>query len=194
MSEEKKSSASSGKTDPKFLFLILAAAVVIVMMIVQYAGRKNSSQDTCNVVPQSPWGQSQSQVWTEVKSVPEGKAIAGFDFAYPDAPDGYAHSQLRVYTKQAFEVIYTNDAGEEGMRVDKANVCGKDVYDALYTDQNAYDHQNTVEINGMKVKEKGNGDTISTLQWEKGDYSYGIACWNHPVSREEAEELVSQVK
>ena len=194
MSEEKKNTSSVKKADPKWIFLILAAVVVIVMMVVRNAKNGSSASDACNVVPQSPWGQSQAQTWTEVKSVPEGKAITGFDFSYPEAPSDYSKISLRVYTKQAFEAIYTDANGEEGMRVDKADVCGKDVYDGLYNDKNAYENQNTVEINGHKVKEKGNGDQISTLQWQEGDYSYGIAFWNHPVSKAEAEKLVSSVK
>lgn len=193
MSEEKKQT-SSGGLNPKVLFLLLAAAVVVIMMIAQHVKSGNSSSQECSVVPQSPWGQSQAQSWTEVKTVPEGKAVTGFDFSYPEGIDGYEKGQLRVYTKQAFEIIYSNDKGEEGMRIDKAIVCGKDVYDGLYNDQNAYDNQNAVIVNGVKYKEKGNDGKISTIEWKKGDYSYGIAFWGHPVSKEEAEKLAEQVK
>lgn len=191
MNEEKKKTKS---LDPKILFLILAAVVVIIMMFAQHAKRGTDDSEACNVVPQSPWGQSQAQTWTDVKSVPEGKAIAGFELSFPESPEGYEKTELRVYTKQAFEVIYSNDDGEEGLRVDKAIVCGKDVYEGLYNDQNAYDNQNTVKVNGKKYKEKGNDGLISTIQWKEGDYSYGIAFWNHPVSQETAEKLASQVK
>lgn len=191
MSEEKKKTSGP---DPKILFLVLAAVVVVIMMVVQHGRSGGSGSDTCTVVPQSPWGQSQSQAWTEVQTVPEGKAIAGFDFSYPQGPEGFEKGQLRAYTKQAFEIVYSNDQGEEGMRVDKALVCGKDVYEGLYKDQNEYDNQNTVEVNGVKYKEKGNDGKISTIQWKKGDYSYGIAFWSHPVSKEEAEKLAAQVK
>lgn len=191
MSEEKKKTSGP---DLKILFLILAAVVVVIMMVAQHAKTSGTGSEACSIVPQSPWGQSQSQSWTEVQTVPEGKAITGFDFSYPEGPEGYEKGQLRAYTKQAFEIIYSNDQGEEGMRVDKALVCGKDVYEGLYNDQNAYDNQNTVEVNGVKYREKGNDGKISTIQWKKGDYSYGIAFWGNPVSKEEAEKLAAQVK
>ncbi len=180
--------------DPKLLMMVLAAAVVVIMMIVQNIHNNNSGVQKCEMVPQSPWGQSSPPVWVDTKTPTETRALTGFEMTIPDAPEGYENAVYKAYTLQVFELRYLNDEGKEGLRVDKAKLCGQDVFDYLYTDKSDFNSITKVEIGDLKVTEKGDGEKISVASWIVGEYSYSIGAWDNPLSKEEMEALVLQVK
>lgn len=182
------------KNSPYTLGLLAAALVVMVFMGINYA-KNSGKEEACVIVPQSPFGQSQKQIWIEFKDDLEAKGIAEFGLEYPDAPEGYDIKTFKVYTRQINSVYYTNDSGEEGMRVIKAKMCGKDVFESgFYNDSNEYTFTKTVKDGDRKILLKGNDSGVQVASWVDDDFSYAIGVWHNPVSEETMLKYVSEVK
>lgn len=186
--EVKTTAPKSGK-DNYFKIVMLVAAVIVVMYMV--FGKGNQS-DACIVVAQSPFGQSQQQVWTDLDSRLQAKGIAGFDLEVPEElEETYEDVSYRVFSYQISEVIFHDENGEEIIRIDKAKYCGKDILD---TDDNMYSTINKIDVDGKDVKERGNGEKYTAISWVDGEFSYGITAYKGGIDEETVRQYVSQIK
>lgn len=182
------------KNSPYALGLLAAALVVLVFMGINYA-KRSGNQDSCVIVPQSPFGQSQAQIWTEYTDDLEAKGIAEFGLEYPDAPEGYDIKTFKVYTRQINSVYFSNDEGKTGLAVIKGKMCGQDVFESgLVSDATEYTFTKTVEQDGKKINLKGNYKGVQVASWVEGDFSYAVGTWSNPVDEETMLKYVSETE
>ena len=182
------------KNSPYALGLAAAALVVLVFMGINYA-KRNNTQDSCVIVPQSPFGQSQAQIWTEYTDDLEAKGIAEFGLEYPDPPEGYDIKTFKVYTRQINSVYFSNDEGKTGLAIIKGKMCGQDVFESgLVSDATEYTFTKTVEWDGKKISLKGNDEGVHVASWVEGDFSYAVGSWNNPVDEETMLKYVSETE
>ena len=176
-----------------FTGLVLAgAAVLIVIFMVLNGGGVKNDADGCNVNFQSAWGQSPNAVWVDLNTHGENKAVATFDFEYPSAPlAGYENPVYRAYSRQVFEVGFQDASGKEGIRFSKAYTCN--AFEIYEPKDGAYRSIVRNDVDGIEVKEYGDGEKVSILFFAKGDYSYTILMTDNPLPAAEAEAFVSQL-
>ena len=177
------------------LVLLLAALGVIVVLLVSNFGKGNQ-EEACVIVQQSPFGQSQQQIWIDLEDDLQAKGIAEFGLTYPDGPDGYETKVYRVYTKQINSLYYIDeDNGKQGMMIVKGKFCGKDVFESgFYNDGVEYSFINKVQVGDLTVTMKGNESGVQVASWVDGEFSYAIGVWNAPVTEEEMLDLISQTE
>lgn len=177
------------------LVLLLAALGVIVVLLVSNFGKGNR-EEACVIVQQSPFGQSQQQIWIDLEDDLQAKGIAEFGLTYPDGPDGYETKVYRVYTKQINSLYYIDeDNGKQGMMIVKGRFCGKDVFESgFYNDGVEYSFINKVQVGDLTVTMKGNESGVQVASWVDGEFSYAIGVWNAPVTEEEMLDLISQTE
>ena len=177
------------------LVLLLAALGVIVVLLVSNFGKGNR-EEVCVIVQQSPFGQSQQQIWIDLEDDLQAKGIAEFGLTYPDGPDGYETKVYRVYTKQINSLYYIDeDNGKQGMMIVKGKFCGKDVFESgFYNDGVEYSFINKVQVGDLTVTMKGNESGVQVASWVDGEFSYAIGVWNAPVTEEEMLDLISQTE
>ena len=177
------------------LVLLLAALGVIVVLLVSNFGKGNR-EEACVIVQQSPFGQSQQQIWIDLEDDLQAKGIAEFGLTYPDGPDGYETKVYRVYTKQINSLYYIDeDNGKQGMMIVKGKFCGKDVFGSgFYNDGVEYSFINKVQVGDLTVTMKGNESGVQVASWVDGEFSYAIGVWNAPVTEEEMLDLISQTE
>ena len=177
------------------LVLLLAALGVIVVLLVSNFGKGNR-EEACVIVQQSPFGQSQHQIWIDLEDDLQAKGIAEFGLTYPDGPDGYETKVYRVYTKQINSLYYIDeDNGKQGMMIVKGKFCGKDVFESgFYNDGVEYSFINKVQVGDLTVTMKGNESGVQVASWVDGEFSYAIGVWNAPVTEEEMLDLISQTE
>lgn len=182
------------KSNNAFVGIVLAGAAVLIVLYMVFSGGggvKNKA-DGCNVNFQSAWGQSPSAIWIELNSYAENKAVATFDFEYPKHPlEGYDNESFRAYTRQVFEAAFSNDEGKEGIRFSKAYTCN--AYEIYEPEDGAFRSILRNDVDGIEVKEYGDGEKVSILFFAKGDYSYTILMLDDPLPAEQAEAFVSQL-
>ena len=177
------------------LVLLIAALGVIVVLLVSNLGKGNR-EEACVIVQQSPFGQSQQQIWIDLEDDLQAKGIAEFGLTYPDGPDGYETKVYRVYTKQINSLYYIDeDNGKQGMMIVKGKFCGKDVFESgFYNDGVEYSFINKVQVGDLTVTMKGNESGVQVASWVDGEFSYAIGVWNAPVTEEEMLDLISQTE
>ncbi len=179
---------TGGKDNYIKIIMLIAAVIVVVYMVF---GRGNQ-EDSCVIVSQSPFGQSQQQVWTDLDSRLQAKGIAGFDLEVPtELTETYTNVSYRVFSYQISEIIFKDDEGNNIIRIDKAKYCGNDI---LETDDNIYSVINKVEIDGKEVKERGDGEKFTAISWVDGEYSYGITAYKGGIDAETVEKYVSEIE
>lgn len=153
------------------LVLLLAALGVIVVLLVSNFGKGNR-EEACVIVQQSPFGQSQQQIWIDLEDDLQAKGIAEFGLTYPDGPDGYETKVYRVYTKQINSLYYIDeDNGKQGMMIVKGKFCGKDVFESgFYNDGVEYSFINKVQVGDLTVTMKGNESGVQVASWVDGEF------------------------
>ena len=188
--EEENKPSEKKPADGNFMKIILLLAMVFVVMYMVFG--KGKIDDACIVVSQSPFGQSQKQVWIDLENKLQAKGIAGFDLEVPEELEQtYTNVSYRAFSYQISEVTFHDDNGEDVIRIDKAKFCGKDI---LTTDDNSYTNIQKVTIDGKDVKERGNGDKYSAISWVDGEYSYGITAYNGGIDEATIEKYISEIK
>ena len=177
------------------LVMLIAALGVIVVLLMGSFGKENK-EEACVIVQQSPFGQSQQQIWIELDGDLQAKGIAEFGLSYPDGPEGYDKKIYRVYSKQIYSLYYINDDnGKQGMMIVKGKFCGKDVFESgFYNDGVEYAFINKVQDGDTTVTMKGNESGVQVASWVEGEFSYAIGVWNSPVTEAEMLDLISQTE
>lgn len=176
--------------------VMVVAILLVVAYMMFFKGKGGTSEATgngCGINAHSAWGQTPATVWVELGSYLEAKAVTEFDFETPENPlDEYPEIHYRAYTKEVFEVYYTDAAGKEGIRFSKAHECdGKEVYEPK---DGVYRSLLIEDVNGTDVKEYGDGEKVSILFWTDGEFSYTILAEDNPLDKEFAESLISGIK
>ena len=177
------------------LVMLIAALGVIVVLLMGSFGKGNK-EEACVIVQQSPFGQSQQQIWIDLDGDLQAKGIAEFGLSYPDGPEGYDKKIYRVYSKQINSLYYINDDnGKQGMMIVKGKFCGKDVFESgFYNDGVEYAFINKVQDGDTTVTMKGNDSGVQVASWVEGEFSYAIGVWNSPVTEAEMLDLISQTE
>lgn len=188
----KSNNENKPSTSGNYVKLILLLAMVAVVLYMMFGKGNSSNDDTCTVVPQSPFGQSQQQVWIDLDTKAQNLATAGFDLEVPsEITETYTKVSYRAFTKQINEVTYYEDNGDKVIRIDKADYCGNDI---LEINEDSFTSINKIDVDGIEVKERGNGDLYTAISWVKGEYSYGITMYNGGITEEKVIEYVRGIE
>lgn len=124
----------------------------------------------------------------EVGSLEEAEELAGFSLKTAEKVGDYGRQSISVMEGEMIQVLYQNDAGEEGLRVRKGLGEGD-----LSGDYNSYTLDEEVEQDGVKIRLRGDGPRIFAASWTKGAYSYAIDLSDAELDRENVLQLISEI-
>ena len=124
----------------------------------------------------------------EVGSLEEAEELAGFSLKTAEKVGAYGRQSISVMEGEMIQVLYQNDAGEEGLRVRKGLGEGD-----LSGDYNSYKLDEEVEQDGVKIRLRGDGPRIFAASWTKGAYSYAIDLSDAELDRENVLQLISEI-
>lgn len=124
----------------------------------------------------------------EVGSLEEAEELAGFSLKTAEKVGDYGRQSISVMEGEMIQVLYQNDAGEEGLRVRKGPGEGD-----LSGDYNTYTLDEEVEQGGVKIRLRGDGQRIFAASWTKGGYSYAIDLGDAELDRENVLQLISEI-
>lgn len=124
----------------------------------------------------------------EVGSLEEAEELAGFSLKTAEKVGNYERQSIFVMEGEMIQVLYQNDAGEEGLRVRKGLGEGD-----LSGDYNSYTLDEEVEQDGVKIRLRGDGPRIFAASWTKGAYSYAIDLSDAELDRENVFQLISEI-
>lgn len=171
------------------ILLVIAMVAVVGFMILR---RNSSDEESCTVITQSPFGQSQEQIWVDLESKAQNKGIAGFDLEVPaELEETYTNVSYRVFSYQINEVTFNDDDGEKVIRIDKAKYCGNDILD---TDDDLYSVISKINVDGKEVKIRGDGEKYTAISWVDGEFSYGITAYKGGITQDVIEKYVSEIE
>lgn len=128
-----------------------------------------------------------SNPFIEVGSLEEAEELAGFSLKTAEKVGDYGRQSISVVEGEMIQVLYQNDAGEEGLRVRKGLGEGD-----LSGDYNSYTLDEEVEQDGVKIRLRGDGQRIFAASWTKGGYSYAIDLSDAELDRENVLQLISE--
>ena len=128
-----------------------------------------------------------SNPFIEVGSLEEAEELAGFSLKTAEKVGDYGRQSISVVEGEMIQVLYQNDAGEEGLRVRKGLGEGD-----LSGDYNSYTLDEEVEQDGVKIRLRGDGPRIFAASWTKGAYSYAIDLSDAELDRENVLQLISE--
>lgn len=190
VSEDKKEETKKPQNNNYMKFIMMAACILVVLYMM--FGRGKTSDDSCIVVPQSPFGQSQAQQWVDLDTKEQNMYGCGFDLDLPTSlTDAYPNATYRVYTKQINEVTLYDSDNKKSFTIDKAIYCGKDLFES---DDTNYNTVNKITVGDIEVVERGAMDAYTAISWVKGEYSYGLTCYQGGLSEEEVIELINGIE
>ncbi len=124
----------------------------------------------------------------EVGSLEEAEELAGFSLKTAEKVGDYGRQSISVVEEEMIQVLYQNDAGEEGLRVRKGLGEGD-----LSGDYDSYTLDEEVEQDGVKIRLRGDGPRIFAASWTKGAYSYAIDLSDAELDRENVLQLISEI-
>ncbi|ERL22351.1 hypothetical protein HMPREF1986_00616 [Oribacterium sp. oral taxon 078 str. F0263] len=124
----------------------------------------------------------------EVGSLEEAEELAGFSLKTAEKVGNYERQSISVMEGEMIQVLYQNDAGEEGLRVRKGLGEGD-----LSGDYNSYTLDEEVEQDGVKIRLRGDGPRIFAASWTKGAYSYAIDLSDAELDRENVLQLILEI-
>ena len=129
-----------------------------------------------------------SNPFIEVGSLEEAEELAGFSLKTAEKVGDYGRQSISVMEGEMIQVLYQNDAGEEGLRVRKGLGEGD-----LSGDYNSYTLDEEVEQGGVKIRLREDGPRIFAASWTKGAYSYAIDLSDAELDRENVLQLISEI-
>lgn len=125
---------------------------------------------------------------TDCQTLEEAAGITGFSMSVPEALDGYDIRQISTVAEKMIQVNYHNGDADICMR--KAAEGGD-----ISGDYNTYSQERTVDVDGIRVTMKGNGDLVSLVLWTAEGYSYSVGIYGSDgISEEAAADLVGQIQ
>ena len=149
---------------------------------------KQEMAETRNVTQEQSVGVPNPFV--EVKTLDEAYKIAGFTLSVPTTYEDYKKQVIQAIENDMIEVIYIEEeSGYEGLRIRKAKGT-----DDISGDYNEYKNVETVKVGDYDVTEKSDGKNIFVATWTDGTYSYAIDIDRAELSKEDIENLISNIK
>lgn len=105
----------------------------------------------------------------DCETIEDAQGIAGFLIDVPEDLKewGYEDSWIQAVDDYLIQVCYLNKDEQILVRKGKgeADVSG---------DYNTYSYTETIELNGLEIERKGDGNTFNLATWTSGGYSYSI--------------------
>ena len=168
---------------------ILLISVLCLAIIA--CGKKEEAQQEATQVTETTQGQSTEipNPFIEAKNLDEASKIAGFTLSVPANYEDYKKQTIQAIENDMIEVIYFNDTDNEGLRIRKAKGT-----DDISGDYNEYKNVETVKVGDYDVTEKSDGKNIFVATWTDGTYSYAIDIDRAELSKEDIENLISNIK
>ena len=125
-----------------------------------------------------------------VDTLDEAAKIAGFSLETPTEYADYKSIVIQAIADDMIEVIYFDaEKTHEGLRIRKAKGT-----DDISGDYNEYKNVETVKVGDYDVTEKSDGKNIFVTTWTDGTYSYAIDIDRAELSKEDIENLISNIK
>ncbi|EUB39155.1 DUF4367 domain-containing protein [Fusobacterium sp. CM1] len=168
---------------------ILLISVLCLAIIA--CGKKEEAQQEATQATETIQGQSTEvpNPFIEAKNLEEASKIAGFTLSVPANYEDYKKQTIQAIENDMIEVIYFNDTDNEGLRIRKAKGT-----DDISGDYNEYKNVETVKVGDYDVTEKSDGKNIFVATWTDGTYSYAIDIDRAELSKEDIENLISNIK
>ena len=168
---------------------ILLISVLCLAIIT--CGKKEEAQQEATQATETTQGQSTEvpNPFIEAKNLEEASKIAGFTLSVPANYEDYKKQTIQAIENDMIEVIYFNDTDNEGLRIRKAKGT-----DDISGDYNEYKNVETVKVGDYDVTEKSDGKNIFVATWTDGTYSYAIDIDRAELSKEDIENLISNIK
>lgn len=149
---------------------------------------KQDAAEATNVTQEQDYGVPNP--YEIVDTLGEASKIAGFDLSVPATYDDYKKQVIQAIEDDMIEVIYFEEESEnEGLRIRKAKGT-----DDISGDYNEYKNVETVKVGDYDVTEKSDGKNIFVATWTDGTYSYAIDIDRAELSKEDIENLISNIK
>ncbi len=127
--------------------------------------------------------------WLDSDSLKEAEDDAGFEITIPDTYEGATQSAYRSMSGNMIEIIYKDSSDTEVFRIRKSSKTGD-----ISGDYNVYEVEKNIDLKGLTITMKGNGDDIFTATWTKDDYSYAITIDDSQhFSIEQLKDLIGQI-
>ena len=149
---------------------------------------KQDAAEATNITQEQDYGVPNP--YEIVDTLEEASKIAGFDLSVPATYGDYKKQVIQAIEDDMIEVIYFEEESEnEGLRIRKAK--GND---DISGDYNEYKNVETVKVGDYDVTEKSDGKNIFVTTWTDGTYSYAIDIDRAELSKEDIENLISNIK
>lgn len=156
-------------------WIICLAAVIALSMLSACVGRKPAESRLPNPIE-------------EYETLEDAQAAAGFEIPTPAGlPEGYALEAVTTIAKSTIQLIYTDGRNDLTYR------CGKADGSDISGDYNAYDEEETADVNGNSVLMKGADGSRSLAVWQDDAFSYSLHAAS-PLSKEQLVKIVESVK
>ena len=170
----------------KILLMLLLCMAIIA------CGKKEETKqemaETTNITQEQDYGVPNP--YEIVDTLEEASKIAGFDLSVPATYGDYKKQVIQAIEDDMIEVIYFEEESEnEGLRIRKAKGT-----DDISGDYNEYKNVETVKVGDYDVTEKSDGKNIFVTTWTDGTYSYAIDIDRAELSKEDIENLISNIK
>ena len=149
---------------------------------------KQETAETTNVTQEQDYGVPNP--YEIVDTLDEASKIAKFDLSVPATYGDYKKQVIQAIEDDMIEVIYFEEETQyEGLRIRKAKGT-----DDISGDYNEYKNVETVKVGDYDVTEKSDGKNIFVTTWTDGTYSYAIDIDRAELSKEDIENLISNIK
>ena len=119
----------------------------------------------------------------EVNSMDKAFKMTGFTLETPATCKNYKKKKINVIKDKMIEVVYLKETNTEGLVIRKS----KGTY-------NIDKDVKTIRIGNYDVIEQAKGENITLATWTDGTYSYAIDIDRAELSKEDIENLISNIK
>lgn len=128
--------------------------------------------------------------WKDAASMEEAAAEVGFSMTAPDSVTGYEAKKIRVCTPEGSRIIEVTFSN-----VNDETVCIRkgEGNEDISGDYNQYDAGGTMDVNGITVNMRANGESIRVATWQTGGFSYSITL-SAGMSNDAVVAMIEQVK
>ena len=119
----------------------------------------------------------------EVDTMDKAFEMTGFTLETPATCKNYKKKKINVIKDKMVEVVYLKETNTEGLVIRKSKGTYKISKDAK-----------TIRIGNYDVIEQTKGENITLATWTDGTYSYAIDTDRAELSKEDIENLISNIK
>lgn len=109
--------------------------------------------------------------WKEVASLEEAAAEVGFSMNAPAAVEGYESKTIRVCIPEGSRII---EVTFRNVNDEKVCIRKGEGSEDISGDYNQYDAGGTMDVGGVTVNMRANGESIRVATWQKDGFTYSI--------------------